>query len=278
MDDGSRNVKVKPDYFETLSCTTDYSQQRGLDTSVSCEDSPRTSTFVTHRLRNLFTSHPFIGKSSWAIQNCLLIRKKLRSASLMFRLFSLPGGILFSGTNGEKKVKVSAVELESLRSELADVEEREALVKAQLEHLDEILRCARLSGYLHTRTRWAALPGELPSIDDGEVDDWIPHFVVLQGPCLFFYLSSKDLSPQDSTILSEISEIGELPSFVREDGEIWHCFYIGTRYGLRIECSCVSRIQVDSWLAALRTDCKVGSDKTIPVDQNCKCKDSENCT
>lgn len=194
----------------------------------------------------------------------------------MFRLFSLRG-LLFSGSNGEEKVQLSAVQLESLRSELADVEEREAHFKAQLEHLDEILRWARLSGYLYIRTRWAALPGEPPPIDDSDIDDWIPRFVVLHGLCIFFYLSSTDLSPQDSTLLSEISEIVELPSFVRENEEIWHCFYIGTRYGLRIECSSVSRIQVDSWLTALQTDCKFGPDKANSMDEKCK-YDSQNCS
>jgi hypothetical protein len=70
------------------------------------------------------------------------------------------------------------------------MEEREAYLKAQLEHVDEVLRSARLSGYLFIRSRWAALPGEPPPIDDTEVDDWLPRFVVLQGPCLFFYLLS----------------------------------------------------------------------------------------
>ena len=37
--------------------------------------------------------------------------------------------------------------------------------------------------------RWAALPGEPPPIDDADVDDWIPRFVVLHGACLYLYLS-----------------------------------------------------------------------------------------
>ncbi|KAL8138949.1 hypothetical protein V2J09_004950 [Rumex salicifolius] len=146
---------------------------------------------------------------------CLRTRRKLKPAFMM-RLFTLRG-LPFTGGDGEDKVEISAVELESLRSELADIEEKEALLKARLEHLDEILQWARLSGYLHIRSRWTALPGEPPPIDDCEVDDWIPRFVVLQGPCLFFFLSSTDLSPQDSTLLTDIVEVGSLPDIERED-------------------------------------------------------------
>uniref|UniRef100_A0A453A5K5 Uncharacterized protein n=1 Tax=Aegilops tauschii subsp. strangulata TaxID=200361 RepID=A0A453A5K5_AEGTS len=34
------------------------------------------------------------------------------------------------------------------------------------------------------------LPGEPPIIDDADVDDWLPRFVVLQGQCLYYYLKS----------------------------------------------------------------------------------------
>jgi hypothetical protein len=55
-------------------------------------------------------------------------------------------------SDGQEKVELSAAELESLRSELSDMEEREAYLKAQLEHVDEVLRSARLSGYLFIRS------------------------------------------------------------------------------------------------------------------------------
>ncbi|KAK1351271.1 Pleckstrin homology domain-containing protein [Heracleum sosnowskyi] len=71
---------------------------------------------------------------------------------------------------------------------------------------------------------------------------------------------STDLSPQDSTLLSDVVEVGRLPCFTREDGEFRHNFYILTRQGLRYECSSVSKIQVDSWLTALHEDCKLQSD------------------
>lgn len=175
----------------------------------------------------------------------------------MLNFFSLRG---LPWASGQEKVVLTAPELESLRSELADLEDREAHLKAQLEHLDEVLRSTRLSGYLYMRMRWAALPGEPAPIDDDTVDDWLPRFVVLHGSCIFLYLLSTDLSPQDSTLLSDVVEVGRLPSFTREDGESRHNFYILTCHGLRYECSSVSKIQIDSWLTALQDDCKLQSD------------------
>ncbi|MQM17868.1 hypothetical protein Taro_050848 [Colocasia esculenta] len=87
-------------------------------------------------------------------------------------------------------VVLTSAEVESLRSEIAGAEEREAYLKAQLENVDQILRSARLAGYLYVRTRWTALPGEPPILDDIEVDDWLPRFVVLSGSCIFYYLKS----------------------------------------------------------------------------------------
>jgi len=112
--------------------------------------------------------------------------------------------------------------------------------------------------------RWTALPGEPLPLDDTDVDDWLPRFTVLHGSCIFFYLLSTDLSPQDSTLLADIVEIGPLPSFTREDEETRYAFYVLTRQGLRYECSSISKTQVDSWLSALRTDCKLGSGTTAP--------------
>lgn len=176
---------------------------------------------------------------------------------------------------GQEKVLLTAPEVESLRTELADLEEKEALLKAQLEHLDEVLRSARLSGYLYMRTRWATLPGEpAPIDDDTEIDDWLPRFLVLHGSCIYLYLMSTDLSPQDSTLLSDVVEVGRLPCFTREDGEFRHNFYILTRQGLRYECSSVSKIQVDSWLTALHEDCKLQSDTLARNDSEETLNDS----
>ncbi|XP_039036389.1 uncharacterized protein LOC120173235 [Hibiscus syriacus] len=89
----------------------------------------------------------------------------------MLNLFSLRG-LPWSDADGQEKIQLAAAELESLRSELADIEEREGYLKAQLEHIDEILRSASLSGYLYIRTRWTALPGEPAPLDDIDFDDW----------------------------------------------------------------------------------------------------------
>ncbi|KAG6782889.1 hypothetical protein POTOM_012314 [Populus tomentosa] len=177
-----------------------------------------------------------------------------------------PKLIIHPGCHGvlAPMVELSVVELEALRSELAYLEEREAHLKAQLQHVDVILRSARFSGYLYIRTRWTALPGEPPPLDDTDVDDWLPRFVVLNGPCIFFYLLSTDLSPQDSTLLSDIVEVGSLPSLTRESDQTWHSFYILTRQGLRYECSSISEVQVDSWLKVLQTDIKSGSETKAP--------------
>ncbi|EEF51355.1 conserved hypothetical protein [Ricinus communis] len=235
MDDGLGKIKIVPDHFQV---------------STSSEDTPQRNTLsnLQPRIENL----PRSRSRFWA-------GRKLKSAALMLNLFSLRG-FPWGSANGQEKVELTVAELESLRSELADIEEREAHLKAQLEHVDEILRSARFSGYLYIRSRWTALPGEPPPIDDTDVDDWLPRFVVLHGPCIFFYLLSTDLSPQDSTLLSDIVEVGSLPSFTREDDEPWYSFYILTRHGLRYECSSISKIQVGSWLTALQANFKPDSD------------------
>ena len=45
-------------------------------------------------------------------------------------------------------------------------------------------------GVLVYTQRWSQLPGEPPILDDADVDDWLPRFVVLQGQCLYYYLKS----------------------------------------------------------------------------------------
>lgn len=243
MDDGLGKIKVFQDHFQASTSSVESLHEK---TPISYPGSD-----------NCSRSH----SRSWA-------RRKIRSAASMLNLFSLRGLPWGSDADGQEKVELTATELGSLRSELADLEERESHLRAQLEHVDEILRSARLSGYLYIRTRWAALPGEPPPIDDTEVDDWLPRFIVLHGSCIFFYLLSTDLSPQDSTLLSDIVEVGPLPSFSREDEQTCHSFYILARHGLRYECSSVSKIQVDNWLKTLQIDCKLGPDTTATIDSS----------
>ncbi|KAB1215483.1 hypothetical protein CJ030_MR4G002304 [Morella rubra] len=214
MDDGRGKIKVILDHFNASATSVDSHQRTS---SVSQSD-------LIIRQGN-----SFCWEEKWSHG------WTRRSAAFMVNLFTLRGLPWGSSTDGHQKIELSAAEVESLRSELADLEEREAHLKAQLEHVDELLRSARLAGYLYIRTRWTALPGEPPPLDDSDIDDWLPRFVVLHG----LYLS-----PQDSTLLSDIVEVGPLPTLKREDEETRYAFYILTRQGLRYECSSISKIQV----------------------------------
>ncbi|KAL0447758.1 UNVERIFIED_CONTAM: hypothetical protein Slati_1903700 [Sesamum latifolium] len=213
MGDGPRGIQVFPDHF---AASTSASGSQPSQTSSDTDLRPH-----GHRLA----------------------RRKLKNAVSILHLLTLRGLYRESGENGQEKVVLSAAEVKSLRSELAALDERESHCKAQLEHVNEILRSARLSGYLLLRTRWAALPGEPPAVDDAEVDDWLPRFVVLHGSCIYLYMMATDLSPQDSTHLSDIVKVGHLPCITREDEETQYCFYILTRQGLRYECATPSKIQ-----------------------------------
>ncbi|KAK4747927.1 hypothetical protein SAY87_014513 [Trapa incisa] len=243
MDESFGKIKVIPDYF----------------IASSAEDSSLLSCSASSA-----ESLPTLDSNYSRSKSQLWTRRKSRRASFRMNLFSLRGLPWSSNADGKDKIELTVAEVESLKAELADLEERNAHLKAQLEQVDEILRSSCLSGYLHIRTRWTALPGEPPPIDDTDVDDWLPRFVVLHGSCLFFYLLCTDLSPQDSTLLSDITEIGSLPSFTREDEETRYCFYILTRQGLRYECSSISKIQVDSWVTAIRQECDMDPDKKLP--------------
>lgn len=191
-------------------------------------------------------------------------------AASLLQLLSIPRLRWSSSNEDDDKIELTRAEVESLRSEIADADERESQLKARLENIDEVLRYARLCGYLYIRSRWSQLPGEPPIIDDAEVDDWLPRFVVLQGQCIYYYLKSTDLSPLESTMLRDVVDVGELPNFVPEDGKTRHAFYILTRAGLRFECSSNCEIQVDSWVRAVRSGCTLTSD----ADEELKSKTS----
>lgn len=237
MDDCPAKLKIIPDHFQIPTTST--------IESTSTTQQPGTTDHSLRSSLHLWTRRKF-------------------TANFMLNLFTLRRLSWRSGTRGQEKVELTAAEVESLRQELADLEEREAHLKAQLEHIDEVLRSARLSGYLHIRTRWEALPGEPSPIDDTEVDDWLPRFVVLHGACIFLYLLCTDISPQDSTLLSDIVEVERLPCFTREGDDIHYAFYILTRHGFRYECSSNSMMQVDSWLSALQSYSKLEPDRSVP--------------
>ncbi|KAI3689866.1 hypothetical protein L2E82_47836 [Cichorium intybus] len=238
MGDGPKGIEVFPDHFQP---------------STSDPETPQTKTSSISHTKIEFEHSS--NSRLWA-------KRRLRTASSMLNLFNLRRLSWGTDTNEKQKVILSAPEVESLRSELADMEEKEAHLKARLEHIDETLRSARLSGYLQMRTRWTALPGESLPLDDTEVDDWLPRFVVLQGPCIFLYFVSTDISPQDSTLLSDVVEVGRMPRHPEEEGENRYYFYLVTRQGLRYECSSTSKLQVDAWLTTLQDECKLGLDST----------------
>ncbi|KVH91834.1 Nucleoside diphosphate kinase [Cynara cardunculus var. scolymus] len=250
MGDGPRGIQVFPDHFQS---------------STSVVETPQTRSSSISRAKIEF---------ELSSSNHLWARRRFRSAASMLSLFNLRRLSWGADPDVQKKVDtvqhsstqfdiliyifsknfcycvgqlvLSAAEAESLRSELADLEEREAHLKARLEHIDEILRSARLSGYLLMRTRWTALPGEPAPLDDTEVDDWLPCFVVLQGPCIFLYFMST----------------GRMPCLTQEEGQTRYSFYIVTRHGLRYECSSASKLQVDAWLMTLQEECKTGPDSS----------------
>ncbi|XBJ00513.1 hypothetical protein VPH35_020397 [Triticum aestivum] len=103
------------------------------------------------------------------------------------------------------QTELTRAEVESLRSEITNADERVSQLKARLENIDEALRYALLSGYLHIRSRWTQLPGEPPIIDDADVDDWLPRFVVLQGQCLYYYLKCTEANLVSATSMSLVA-------------------------------------------------------------------------
>lgn len=114
--------------------------------------------------------------------------------------------------------------------------------------------------------RWTELPGEPPIIDDSDVDDWIQRFVVFHGSCIFYYFQSTDLSPQDTTLISDVVEVGSLPSFPQKDLETRFAFYILTSPGLRFECSSLSKPQVCFSLFQISRTFKFSSTISIVSD------------
>ncbi|KAF3339751.1 PH domain-containing protein [Carex littledalei] len=203
--------------------------------------------------------------SKFRHSNTVSLRSVMGAASIL-NLLNLSRFRWPNSSDEDDKVILTKAEVETLRSEIADAEERETHLKAQLENVDEVLRSARFSGYLYIRTRWTQLPGEPPILEDSDIDDFLPRFVVLQGSCLYYFLKSTDLSPQDTTLLSDVTEIGTRPNFKQEDGQTRYAFYILTCQGLRFECCSLSEIQVELWMRALRKDCNLDGETAIKCE------------
>lgn len=168
-------------------------------------------------------------------------------------------GFVGSGKS-EKQVKESEVktvalhmEVQTLRGEIVASEEREATVRAQLIHLDEGLRNANLAEYMPTRMRWEALPGEI-AVPDGDVDDWLPRFVVLNGSTLSFYLRASDLHSQGTVSLRSSVKVGRMEhsehSAGNDDGQ-WKAFFVLSEHGMRLECSIRNHHKFELWLECI---------------------------
>lgn len=227
----------------------------GYERTEGISDHFGTSPTITDIENILFTSSRL--SCSPRSQDALWVRNNKPTS--LWNLFSIPKIPWGSDIAKDDQIKILAAEVESLRGEIASADERETNLHAQLGHLDELLRSTQLAGYLYTRTRWIALPGE-PPIDDTEVDDWVQRFVVLQGSCIFFYLRSTDISPQDSILLEEIVEAGPMSTHTQEAGDqCWFSFHMTSCHGLRFECSSAYKFQVDSWLTAIGSEYKDSS-------------------
>lgn len=176
----------------------------------------------------------------------------LLRSSLKFLSFS-PRHWWSSSASKHEQKESFATEVYSLQEEILSAEEREAALKARVDHLDEILRMAQLASYLYTRMRWTPLPGELP-VDDVDVDDWLQRFLVLEGSTLFFYPQAADLRPQGAILLSEVVEIGAISGHIQhEQGDItWFGFQITTSDGLRFECATPLKLQAELWMSLIQ--------------------------
>lgn len=147
----------------------------------------------------------------------------------------------------------TATEVYSLQEEVLSAEEREAALKAKVDHLDEILRTAQLASYLYTRMRWTPLPGELP-VDDVDIDDWLQRFLVLEGSTLFYYPQAADLRPQGAILLREVTDIGAISGQIKHEQEniTWFGFHITTCEGLRFECATPLKLQAELWMSLVQ--------------------------
>ncbi|KAI5083229.1 hypothetical protein GOP47_0002972 [Adiantum capillus-veneris] len=179
----------------------------------------------------------------------------LVKSSLKF--LSLSSKHLWSSTSTKhEQKKPTALEVSSLHEEILTAEEREAALKAKVDHLDEILRTAQLASYLYTRMRWTPLPGELP-VEDVDVDDWLQRFLVLEGSTIFFYPKAADLRPQGAILFSEIVDVGAITGQIQHDQDsiTWFGFHITTYEGLRLECATPLKLQAELWMSLLQAAC-----------------------
>lgn len=171
-------------------------------------------------------------------------------------------------------------EVQSLRGEITAAEERECTVKAQLCHLDDLLKESMLVEYLPTRTRWTPLPGE-PPVEESEGEEWVPRFVALTTTDVACYLKATDLHPQITLPVASVGAAGSLnvtcppkggSSSSSAGGAPWFVFHVTTSYGLRLECATHSCAKVQMWLSTVHeaiasggiNSSKIGKSMALP--------------
>lgn len=178
------------------------------------------------------------------------------SGSLLSYLnfLSLPRNLWSPSASKQEQKESSTAEVYLLQEEVLGAQEREASLKARMDHLDQVLRTAPMASYLYTRFRWTPLPGEPPMDDDADVDDWLQRFLVLGGSTLFYYPQAADFRPQGAIDLREVVDISSISGQLRHDEEKvkWFGFQITTSEGFRLECATPLKLQAELWMSLLR--------------------------
>ncbi|KAH7331729.1 hypothetical protein KP509_20G048300 [Ceratopteris richardii] len=170
------------------------------------------------------------------------------------RLFNLPR-ILWSSISSDSEQEPMKDEIYLLQEEVLSAQEREASLQARMDHLDQVLRTSKLAGYFYSRIRWTPLPGEIPV--EGDVDDWLQRFLVLEGSTIFYYVQAADLSPHGAIVLKDIVDVGPISGQLPHDegNVVWYGFHITTNEGVRFECATTLKLQAELWMSALHDVC-----------------------
>ncbi|MCO5595678.1 hypothetical protein L7F22_049723 [Adiantum nelumboides] len=181
------------------------------------------------------------------------VQSSARSLLSYLRFLSLPRNLWSPSGSKQEQKEPATGEVFLLQEEVLTAQEREASLKARMDHLDQVLRTSKLASYLYTRFRWTPLPGELPVDDDADVDDWLQRFLVLGGSTLFFYPQAADFSPQGAIIMKEVVDIGYIAGqFLHEQENVkWFGFQVTTSEGFRLECASPLKLQAELWISLL---------------------------
>ncbi|KAI5054855.1 hypothetical protein GOP47_0030000 [Adiantum capillus-veneris] len=283
----SKDVHMPLERMEELSSTfeneeIDGSKLLSLErSSYACSNMTDTEWLLLHAARESLVNHertvemlsenqsPSTSKSSekelqendfnsnvTRLQGSLIPTSAQSPGSLLsyLRFLSLPRNLWSSSASKQEQKEPATAEVYLLQEEVLTAQEREASLKARMDHLDQVLRTSQLASYLYTRFRWTPLPGELPVDDDAEVDDWLQRFLVLGGSTLFFYPQAADFRPQGAIIMREVVDMGYISGqFLHEQENVkWFGFQVTTSQGLRLECATPLKQQAELWMSLLQ--------------------------